>query len=97
MTNLPDGASLPVKDSLPGDDVLSDDIAELEAQMALFEQAQKDCEIALRRLVEAEDTAKGITFAKEIHEARQLKLQLGVSRELRRVRINRIRANAAFF
>lgn len=85
MPNLPDDASLP------------DDIPTLEAQIGEIEQAKADCEAALRRLSEAEDLANGVFFAKEIHEARQLRLQLEVQKELRRVRINRIRLNVSAF
>ena len=85
MPNLPDDASLP------------DDIPTLEAQIGEIEQAKADCEAALRRLTEAEDHAKGVFFAQEIHEARQLRLQLEVQKELRRVRTNRIRPNVPPF
>lgn len=85
MPNLPDDASLP------------DDIPALEAQIAEIEQARADCEATLRRLVESEDLANGVYFAQEIHEARQLKLQLQVQKELRRVRINRIRLQVSPF
>lgn len=106
MTSQPDAAFLPTKtpaeDSasrarslgLPfGDDALPEDIPALEAQMDVLTQAISDCEQQLRRLIASEKPEQGITFAQEIHAARQQKLALGVSKELRRVRINRIRAN----
>lgn len=79
MINLSDDASLP------------DDISALEAEIAFILQAQKDCEALLRKLVSEEDPANGVFFAQEIHEARHTKLRLEVQKELRRVRINRIR------
>ncbi|WP_353120502.1 hypothetical protein [Nitratidesulfovibrio sp.] len=69
-------------------------IPELEAQMAQLEEERRACEATVRRLCETERPDEGICFAQEIHQARQRKLQLEVQRELRRVRINRLRLDA---
>ncbi|MDR3045233.1 MAG: hypothetical protein LBU75_13375 [Desulfovibrio sp.] len=69
-------------------------IPELEAQMALLEEERRACEADVRRLCETERPDEGICFAQEIHQARQRKLQLEVQKELRRVRINRLRLDA---
>lgn len=79
----------------PLDDAsLPNSIPELTAQIALLEEQGRVCEAAVRQLCEAENPARGVFFAREIHEARQRKLQLEVQKELRRVRINRLRLPA---
>jgi hypothetical protein len=62
--------------------------------MALLEEERRACEADVRRLCETERPDEGICFAQEIHQARQRKLQLEVQKELRRVRINRLRLDA---
>ena len=80
--------------SLLDDASLPNSIPELEAQMALLEEERRACEATVRRLCETERPDEGICFAQEIHQARQRKLQLEVQKELRRVRINRLRLDA---
>ncbi len=95
---LPDSAptdAVPSDGTLLGDEALSDDIPTLQRQIVILEQAIADCDARVRKLTLAENPSAGIFFAHEIHEARQNKLAYGVSKELRRVRINRLKQGNA--
>ncbi|MFI3271711.1 MAG: hypothetical protein R3Y11_06375 [Pseudomonadota bacterium] len=99
MTSPTDDALLPDNPpsdgTLLGDEALTDDIPTLQRQIVILEQAIADCDTRVRTLTLAENPAAGIFFAHEIHEARQNKLAYGVSKELRRVRINRLKQGGA--
>ncbi len=63
---------------------------ELEAEIATLEQMLQENATRLRNCMAAEDPAKGIYFASDIHALRQEKLVLTTRKDLRHVRIRRI-------
>ena len=66
-------------------------IAQCEAEMAQFAAQRDERLAAIRELMAAEDPAKGIFHAQEIHRLQQDKLRLDVEMEFKRKRNNRIR------
>ena len=75
---------------------LPETIPEIEEQISLIEKAQKDCSMAIRRLMESEDIANGIVFPNQIHELHQQKNMLETHKQYRRVRINRLKLQNGF-
>lgn len=73
--NLLDDASLPT--DRPG----------LEAQLAEIENKLEMNLETIRGLMASEDPRKGIFYAAEIHEAKQLGMMLRYQKELRRARL----------
>ena len=63
---------------------LGREIEDLAAQKLVLEQS-------VRRMREAEDMKKGVSFAQEIFHAQQERLRMEVEMDIRRKRINRIR------
>ncbi len=66
-------------------------IAQCEAAMAEFAAQRDECLRRVRELMAAEDPAKGVFHAEEIHKLQQDKLRLDVEIEFKRKKINRIR------
>lgn len=66
-------------------------IAQCEAAMAEFAAQRDECVRLSRELMAAEDPARGIFHAAEIHRLQQDKLRLEVEMEFKRKKINRIR------
>lgn len=79
MPNLLDDASLPT------------DASGLLADLADLENRLSACQDEIQRLMAAEDPARGIVHSGPIHEAKQLLMMLRYQKELRVVRLNRLR------
>lgn len=85
MTTLLDDALLPTADA-----------AAIEADLAELEKRLLACREEIARLSAAEDPAKGVYKAAEIHEAKQLHMALRYQKDLRLARLNRLRLEADF-
>ena len=78
LPHLLDDASLPT------------DAAGLTAEIARIEQQQSECAARIRELMAAEDPQKGVHSAKDIHEAKQLKMMLQYQKDLRVARMRQL-------
>lgn len=65
-------------------------------EIATIEQALQELAGQVRATMAAEDPEQGVFFAAEIHALRQQKLVLQTRKELRAVRIRRIKYMAEF-
>lgn len=85
MTNPSDAGSLP--NSIP----------EVQEILDRYQQELKALDAEQKRLFAAEDPAKGVYFAAEIHQNRQAKNQLQVQMQFAQVRLNRLKMEAEPF
>lgn len=88
MTNADESKS--VNPELSGDKRLSDDIAELEAEVAEMTLQREKVMQMILDLRAAEDPARKIFHHEEIFQAQQEKLRLDVDIKFRTNKINRI-------
>jgi len=70
---------------------MSDEIADIQAEMAEFEKKRDECLASIKALRGEEDLAAGIFRHAEIHAAQQEKLRLDFEIQYRKNRINRMR------
>lgn len=66
-------------------------VAELEKLIAATEAERVQCLAYIKETSAAENPAQGISYATELHEARQYKLMLDFQLEACRAKANRIR------
>ncbi len=80
MTSRPlDDASLPT------------DATGLTAELAELETRLSACRAEIQQLMKAEDPAGGVFHSGAIHQAKQLLMMLQYQKDLRTVRLNRLR------
>jgi len=79
------------EESKSGDNRLSDDIHVLETEMAQLNLELEKTKLAVRRLREEEDPARGVYRHEKIFQAQQDKLRLDVEIQFRTNKINRIK------
>ncbi len=79
------------KISLLDDASLPSNIEGLEEELLEVKHRQQLCQSLISDLMNKEDHTKGVFFAKEIHEARQLKMMLQYQHDLRTAKANRLR------
>ena len=70
---------------------MSDEIKNIEREIADFEKERAECLANIRTLREEEDPDRGIFRNAEIHAAQQEKLRLDFEIQYRKNRINRMR------
>ena len=70
---------------------MSDEMKDIESEIADFEKKRAACLANIRALREEEDPATGIFRNVEIHAAQQEKLRLDFEIQYRKNRINRMR------
>lgn len=78
----------------PETTALPETIGELEAMAEDLTRQMDACDTRCAELMAAEDPAKGIVHAAEIHANRQQKNQLAVTRQFVQVHLNRLRLDA---
>ena len=66
----------------------------LTTELAVLESRLAACRAEIQRLMKAEDPAGGVFHSGAIHQAKQLLMMLQYQKDLRTVRLNRLRLGA---
>ncbi|MFV0421155.1 hypothetical protein [Oleidesulfovibrio sp.] len=77
--------------NLLADESLPDNIPDVEALIASYNKQLETMDETIAKLRASEDFKNGVFFAKEIHEALQLKNRYTVERQFAKNRLNRLR------
>lgn len=72
------------------DDILPDAVPELEQLSTAHAKEREECLAYIKRVSALENPEQGVSYAAQLHEAKQYKLMLDFKIEACRVKINRL-------